>query len=203
MFVFLDKIWNFSLNFRASGRGSNLRATESLNLHRQASYSHQAHIAHSSNAPFLALDPRWLSEFGKDINLILLQIEQRINRLVVFHQPALTISEQIKLINELIGFIKNILVTCSYIQSSLISEKQRELKLFADQLIRKSHHEHEQHISLELRDRLTRLLYDLIVILVGYVHTYCHAYLIPYEVEIYNEEKVSIDIDELKYLVCI
>ncbi|CAF3397978.1 unnamed protein product [Rotaria sp. Silwood1] len=184
---------------RNSHRLSTVRQSKSLNLHKQATYSHQAHIAHSSNAPFLASDPRWLEEFQKDINLILIQIEQRFNRLVQFHQPILSINEQIKLINELIGFIKNIQVTCSYIQSSLIIDKQRDLKNFADQLIRKSHHEHEQQTSLEINEKLTRLLYDTLVILVNYIQTYCHAYLIPYEVEIYNDKNLSIDIEQLKY----
>ncbi|CAF3475281.1 unnamed protein product [Rotaria sordida] len=185
---------------RNSHRSSTaLRSTKSLNIHKQATYSHQAHIAHSSNAPFLASDPRWLDEFRKDIELILLQIEQRFNRLVLFHQPILSISEQIKIINELIGFIKNIQVTCSYIQSSLISDKQRELKIFADQLIRKSHNEHEQQITLEIHEKLTRLLYDSLVIFVNYIQTYCHSYLIPYEVELYNDKNISINIEELKY----
>ncbi|CAF4398402.1 unnamed protein product [Rotaria sp. Silwood2] len=182
-------------------RLSTIRPTKSssLNINKQATYSHQAHIAHSSSAAFLASDPRWLEEFQKDISLILVQIEQRFNRLVQFHQPILSINEQIKIINELIGFIKNIQVTCSCIQSSLIIDKQRELKIFADQLIRKSHNEHEQQISFEMHEKLTRLLYDSLVIFINYIQTYCHAYLIPYEVEIYNDKNISIDIEELKY----
>ncbi|CAF3206755.1 unnamed protein product, partial [Rotaria sp. Silwood2] len=184
-------------------RLSTIRPTKSssLNINKQATYSHQAHIAHSSSAAFLASDPRWLEEFQKDISLILVQIEQRFNRLVQFHQPILSINEQIKIINELIGFIKNIQVTCSCIQSSLIIDKQRELKIFADQLIRKSHNEHEQQISFEMHEKLTRLLYDSLVIFINYIQTYCHAYLIPYEVEIYNDKNIAIDIEELKYSV--
>ena len=170
-------------------------------MNKQATYSHQAHIAHSSLAPFLASDPRWLDEFRKDINLILVQIEQRFNRLVAVHQPTLSTSEQIKLINELIGFIRNVQVTCSYIQSALIVDKQRELKIYADQLIRRSQNEHEKQSSPQTQQNLTRLLYDLMVTLVSYIQTYCHAYLIPYEVELYNNETTSIDLDRLKYPV--
>ncbi|CAF1537862.1 unnamed protein product, partial [Rotaria sordida] len=93
------------------------------------------------------------------MNLILVQVEQRFNRLVSFHQPALSISEQIKIITELISFIKNTQITCSSIESSLISDKERELKQFADQLIRKSHNEHLEQISIEMHEQLTRLLY--------------------------------------------
>ena len=103
---FLTRLFYFYDIFRQSHQLSALHRTKSLNVNKQATYSHQAHIAHSSNAPFLASDPRWLDEFRKDINLILVQIEQRFNRLVISHQPMLSISEQIKTINELIGFIK-------------------------------------------------------------------------------------------------
>ncbi|CAF0889442.1 unnamed protein product [Adineta steineri] len=184
---------------RSPHRLSHVHRTKSLNVNKQATYSHQAHIAHSSNAPFLASDPRWLVEFRKDINLILSQIEQRFNRLVISHQPQLSISEQIKTINELLGFIKNIQVTCSYIQSSLIVEKERELKIYADQLIKKSQFERDQQQSPQIQQSLTRLLYDLLVTLVNYIRTYCHAYLIPYEVEIYNDENSITDLELLKY----
>ncbi|CAF4458276.1 unnamed protein product [Rotaria socialis] len=184
---------------RSLNKSATLRSTKSLNANKQATYSHQAHIAHSSNAPFLASDPRWLEEFQKDMNLILVQVEQRFNRLVSFHQPVLSISEQIKIITELISFIKNTQVTCSSIQSSLISDKQRELKQFADHLIRKSHNERLEQISIEMHEKLTRLLYDSLIIIIGYVQTYCHAYLIPYEVELYNDQNISIDVEQLKY----
>jgi hypothetical protein len=113
----------------------------------------------------------------------------------------LSISEQIKTINELIGFIKNIQVTCSYIQSSTIIEKQRELRIYADQLIKKSQNEHDKQISPPIHQNLTRLLYDLLVTFVSYIQTYCHAYLIPYEVELYNDDNSSIDIERLKFPV--
>jgi hypothetical protein len=190
-----------SANFRSPHRLSAVHRTVSLNVNKQATYSHQAHIAHSSTAPFLASDPRWLDEFRKDINLILSQIEQRFNRLIASQQSNLSISEQIKIINELIGFIRNIQVTCSYIQSSLIVEKQRELKIYADQLIKKSVNEKEQQISPQIQQNLTRLLHDLLITLVNYIQTYCHAYLIPYEVELYNDENVTINIEKLKYPV--
>lgn len=101
----------------------------------------------------------------------------------------------------MIGFIRNIQVTCSYIQSSLIVEKQRELKTYADQLIRKSQTNHEQQLSPTIHQTLTRLLYDLLVTLVNYVQTYCHAYLIPYEVELYDNDNQTIDVEQLKYPV--
>ncbi len=189
------------LIFRSPHQNSHLHRTKSFNANKKATYSHQAHIAHSSNAPFLASDPRWLDEFRKDINLILIQIEHRFNRLVVSYQLMLSISEQIKIINELIGFIKNIQVTCSYIQSSLIIDKQRELKLYADQLIKKSQNENDPLISPQIHQNFIRLLYNLLVTLVNYIQTYCHAYLIPYEVELYNDENISIDIERLKYPV--
>lgn len=133
--------------------------------------------------------------------MMLSQIEQRFNRLVIAHQPKLSISEQIKTINELIGFIKHIQLTCSSIQSSSIVEKQRELKLYADQLIQKSQHANDQQLSSPLHQNLTRLLYDFLVTLVNYIRAYCHAYLIPYDIELYNDEDGAIDIERLKYPV--
>lgn len=171
-----------------------------MNPNKKLNYSHQAHYAHSSKAPFLASDPRWLDQFRVDIQLILVEIERRFN-LLVGSTSTLVMSEQIKLINELIGFIKHIQVTCSYIQSSLIVDKQRELKLFADQLIRKSQHEHQVTISNDEQMKLSRLLYDLIVTIISYMETYCQAYLIPYEVQIYNDENPIIHLDQLKYPV--
>ncbi len=187
--------------FRSSHGLSHLHASKSMRSDKQASYSHQAHIAHSSEAPFLASDPNWLEEFRKDISLILSQIEHRFNRLVLPYQSMLSISEQIKLINELIGFIRNIQITCSYIQSSLIVVKQKELKIYADELIKKSQNESEPTISLESHQAFIRLLHNLLVTIVNYVQTYCHAYLIPYEVKLYNDENTSIDIERLKYPV--
>ena len=118
-----------------------------MNVNKQATYSHQAQFAHSSNAPFLASDPHWLDEFRKDISLILNQIEQRVNRLVLPYQSMLPINEQIKSINELIGFIRSMQITCSYIQSSRIGDKQTELKTYADQLIKKSQNDNDPSIS--------------------------------------------------------
>lgn len=203
MFVclFFQKFNNLFLIFRSSHGLSHVHRTKSLNVNKQATYSHQAHIAHSSNAPFLASDPRWLEEFRKDINLMLSGIGQRFNRLVVSYQSMLSISEQIKIINELLGFIKNIQVTCSYIQSSLIVDKQRELKIYADQLIKKSQNENEQQLTPDIHQNFIRLLYNLVVTLVNYIQTYCHAYLIPYEVELYSDENTSIDIQRLKHPV--
>lgn len=169
-----------------------------MNVNRHTTYSLQADIARSSNAPFLASDARWLEEFRMDINMMLSQIEQRFNALI---DARLPVNEQIKKLNELIGFVKHIQVTCSAIQSSSIVEKQRELKLYADQLISKSQRERDQRISPPVHQNLTRLLYDLLVTLVNYVHTYCHAYLIPFHVELYNDEHGVIDIEQLKYPV--
>ena len=169
-----------------------------MNTTKQGTYSHQAHIAHSSTAPFLASDPHWLDEFRTDINMILSQVDQRFNRLVAPNAPLLSSSEQIKLLNELIGFIRNVQITCSYIQSALIVDKQRELKNYADQLIVKSQSNSTSNLG-ESREILIRLLYDTLVTLISYIQTYCHAYLIPYEVEIYNEENASIELDKFKY----
>lgn len=113
----------------------------------------------------------------------------------------LPISEQIKIINELIAFIKNIQVTCSYIQSSLIVDKQHDLKIYADQLIKKSQYDINQTVTPQNHQNFIRLLYNLIVTLVNYIQAYCHAYLIPYEVELYDDENITIDIQQLKYPV--
>lgn len=174
-----------------------------MGAEKQANYSHQAHIAHSSGAPFLASDPHWLTEFRKDIDMLLKEIEQRFNRLVLPHQSMLPINEQIKVINDLIAFIRQIQNMCSCIQSSFLVDKQHELKTYADQLIKKSQTEPESTITSHNHRNLIRLLYNLLVTFVQYIQTYCHAYLIPYDVEIYNDENPSIDLERLKYPVSI
>ena len=45
------------------------------------------------------------------------------------------------------------------------------------------------------------LLHNLLVTIAHYIQTYCHAYLIPYEVELYNDENPSIDLERLSYPV--
>lgn len=172
-----------------------------MNTTKPGTYSHQAHIAHSSQAPFLASDPHWLDEFRTDINLILHQIEQRFNLLLRPRSSNYSIGEQIRLLNELVGFIRKIQITCSCIQSALIVDKQRELKTYADQLIVKSQMTDEQNSLGDSSESFTRLLYDTLLTLISYIQTYCHAYLIPYEVEIYNDERPSIELNELKYPV--
>ena len=172
-----------------------------MGAEKQATYTHQAQIACSSNAPFLASDPQWLSEFRKNIDIILKDIEQRFNRLVLPHQSMVPINEQIRVINEFIGFIRHIQMICSYIQSSFIVEKQNELKTYADNLIRKSQAESEPTITPQNHRNLIRLLYNFLATIVQYIQSYCHAYLIPYDVEIYNEENPSIDLERLKYPV--
>ena len=191
----------FSSRFRSPQHKSQIRRTKTMGAEKQANYSHQADIACSSNAAFLASDPHWLSEFRKDIDLLLKDIEQRFNRLVLPHQSMLPINEQIKAINGLIGFIRQIQMTCSCIQSSFLVDKQHELKTYADQLIKKSQTETESIITPQSHRGLIRLLYNLLVTLVQYIQTYCHAFLIPYDVELYNDENPSIDLERLKYPV--
>lgn len=201
-YSFSDRFFIISnCQFRSPHGKNNLRRTKTMGAEKQASYTHQAQIASSSNAPFLASHPQWLSEFRKNIDVILQQIEQRFNRLVLPYQSMLPINEQIRVINEFIGFIRSIQVTCSYIQSSFIVEKQNELKTYADNLIRKSQAETEPTITSQNHRSLIRLLYNFLVTIVQYIQSYFHAYLIPYDVEIYNDDNPSIDLERLKYPV--
>ncbi|CAF4197511.1 unnamed protein product, partial [Rotaria sp. Silwood2] len=169
------------------------QSTKSLNKNKQKKSLDQTRSFPSSN-------PRWLEEFRQNINSTLEQIEQRFNRLINPNSPELSINEQIKLIQELIGYNKTIQNTCLDIQSPLFIEKQRELKLYTAQLIKQSQNENKQILTSQTSENLVRLLFDLLLTLMTYIQTYCQAFLIPYEVEIYNDDNKSIDIEQVKSL---
>jgi hypothetical protein len=163
-----------------------LQSIKSLNKNKQIISSDQTR----SLIPF---DSRWLEEFRQNINRTLEQIEQRFNHLINPNSSSLPTDEQIKSIQELINYIKTIQITCSDIQSSLIVDKQRELKVYTIELMKKSLNKNQ-----EIYQNLTRLLIDLLLTLINYIQTYCQAFLIPYEVEIYNNENQTINIEQFK-----
>ncbi|CAF0926564.1 unnamed protein product [Adineta steineri] len=160
--------------------------TKTSNKNKQSKSSDQVRL----------FDSHWIEEFRQNINTKFEQIEQCINHLINPNLPLLSIDEQIKSIQELINYIKTIQITCSDIQSPLIIDKQRELKTYINELIRKSSNGTE-------RQALVRLLFDSLLAIIKYIETYCQAFLIPYEVEIYNNEHQSIDIEQLKSLLSI
>ena len=98
----------------------------------------------------------------------------------------------------MINCIQIIQNTCSNIRSALFLDKQRELNAFIVYLIQQSQNNNEQiFISQSIR----QLLNDLLLTFIKYIQTYCQTFLIPYEVEIYNDENQSIDIEQLTTLV--
>ncbi|CAF0721214.1 unnamed protein product [Didymodactylos carnosus] len=189
-------------NLQTSSSSTSTGLSRTLST-RYPTMTNQPNLARSSHAPFLASDPLWLKAFKQDIDFILKQVEQRINKLLSFLLDQNTTNnlevEQRKIINELFGFIKNIQVTCSYIESFLIVEKQRELRLYIDKITRQSL---SKEISSELSSasnnkELIRLLYELVVTLVNYVRTYCNSYLIPYKLYLNDEQNNDINIEQL------
>ena len=78
--------------------------------------------------------------------------------------------------------------------SSSVVDKQCELNRYTIQLIRKS----QAILSPQMHENLKRLLWDLLITMIKYIHTYCEAFLIPYEVEICNDENKSIDIESFQ-----
>jgi hypothetical protein len=164
---------------------------KSLNKNKQIMPSDQTRSC-------LAFNPRWIEEFRLNMNRALEHFEQHFNRLINPNLSLLSINEQIKSIQALLDYIKPIQITCSDIQSSLIVDKQRELKDYITQLIKKSQDDKKQNLSSQMHENLIRLLWDLLITLIKYIQTYCQAFLIPYEVEIRNEDNKSTDIERFK-----
>jgi len=78
-------------------------------------------------------------------------------------------------------------------------DKQRELKIYNLQLRKKF--ENEEILSSEISQNFIQLLCDFLVTFIKYIQTYCQAFLIPYHVEIYDQENKSIDIEQFTSLV--
>lgn len=145
---------------------------------------------------FICFNSQLLKEFRQNLNEILEQIERCFNHLI---NPNLSINEQIKLIEELIINIKTIQIICSNIRSSLMIAKQREFKIYKHQLIKTF--ENNQILSPEILKNFQKLLWDSLLTIRKYIQTYCQAFLIPYQVEICDQENKSIDIEQLTFLV--
>ena len=122
---------------------------------------------------------------------------KRFNRLVNPSVMISSIDEHSKQIQGLLNFIKNIQIACSGIRSSPLMEKQSDIKAYLNQLTQSFPAEQPVALTAEATQHLTGLLYQLLSILISHIHTYANAFLIPYEVEIYNDKNDSIDIQRL------
>ena len=145
----------------------------------------------------LMSDVQWLEGFRKNLHSSLIHIEERFNRLV---NPSLMISsidEHSKQIQGLLNFIKNVQIACSGIQPSALIEKQNDIRAYINQFTQNFSSEQPVALTSEATQHLTRLLYQLLSILISHIHTYTNAFLIPYEVEIYNDASESIDLQRL------
>ncbi len=131
----------------------------------------------------ISFDSHWLEEFHQNLNQIFEQIERCFNNLI---NENISINKQIKLIQELIIYIKNIQIICSNIRSPLMINKERQLNIYKNQLSKND----------EISQNLIELLYDVLRTIMTYIQTYCQAFLIPYQIEICNQENQSINIEQ-------
>ena len=145
----------------------------------------------------LIFDAQWLEEFRKNLHSSLTHIEERFNRLVNPSMVISSIDEHSNQIQGLFNFIKNVEVTCSGIQSTPLLEKQNDIKAYINQMTQKFSNEQLVSFTADMTPHLIQLLYELLVILISHIHTYSNAFLIPYEVDIYNDENESFDIQRL------
>ena len=145
----------------------------------------------------LISDAQWLEEFRKNLHSSLTHIEERFNRLVNPSMVISSIDEHSNQIQGLFNFMKNVQITCSGIQSTPLVEKQNDIKTYINQMTQKFSSEQLVSFTADMTPHLTRLLYELLVILISHIHTYSNAFLIPYEVDIYNDENESLDIQRL------
>lgn len=132
---------------------------------------------------FIPSNYRWFEEFHDNLNPIIQQIERCFNDLI---ERNLSINEQIQIIEDLINYLKTIQIICSEIRSPLMSNKQQELKYYKIQL-RKNQNSED----------LIQLVWNVLLTIGKYIQTYCQAFLIPYEVEICDDEYEAIDIEQL------
>ncbi len=131
----------------------------------------------------ISFDSHWLEEFHQNLNQIFEQIERCFNNLI---NENISINKQIQLIQELINYIKNIQIICSNIRSPLMINKERQLNIYKNQLSKND----------EISQNLIELLYDVLRTIMTYIQTYCQAFLIPYQIEICNQENQSINIEQ-------
>jgi hypothetical protein len=133
---------------------------------------------------FIPSNSRRLEEFRDNLNPIFQQIERCFNDLI---DRNLSINEQIQLIDDLINYLKNIQLICSEIRSSLMINKQQELK----------HYKIRLSETNQISEDLIQLVWNVLLTVGKYIQTYCQAFLIPYEIEICDNEYEAIDIEQL------
>ena len=137
---------------------------------------------------FIPSDCRWLEEFQRDLSQSLQHIERCFNEFLGGNRSLL--NEQIQLIEEFIQQIKTIERICSHIRSPALFSRLPDLKNLKNQFKR-------QVSSEQISEELIRLFWSILRTIQTYIQTYCQAFLIPYDVEVSNEENQSIDIDQL------
>ena len=154
---------------------SNFRLTEISNRNKQMNSVDQTRW-------FVPSDSRWLEAFRRNLDQIFEQIERCFNTLADQNLP---LNEQLQLIEHLINYTKTIQIICSEIRSPSMVNKQRELKIYKTQLTNQSEN-----------DDLIQLFWNVILTIVKYIHTYSQAFLIPYEVEICDNDNIPIKIEQ-------
>lgn len=143
-------------------------------------------------------DYLWIEEFRHKIELKFEKIQQSLNSLINPKSPEIPAKQQIEWIKELLGYCKTIQIICSNIRSTTFIDKQLQLNLYTIRLVQQPQNNHDKSFAIEPPQTL---LIDLILGLMKYIHTYCQTFLIPYEVEAYNDEIGSIDLQQLKFSV--
>jgi hypothetical protein len=136
---------------------------------------------------FIPSNCGWLEEFRDNLNQIFQQIERCFNGLI---EQNLTIDEQIQLIDELINYLKNIQNICSKIRSISMMRRQRELKHYKTQL-------KKQTEKSSISEDFIQLIWNVLLTIGKYIQTYCQAFLIPYEVEICDDDYEAVDTEQL------
>lgn len=136
---------------------------------------------------FIPSDSRWLEEFHRDLSQSLQHIERCFNE---FLDENRSLNEQIKLIDDFIQQIKTIETICSHIRSPSLFACLLDLKNLKNHLKRQVNNE-------QITDELIRLFWNVLRTIQTYIQTYCQAFLIPYSIEVVNQDNQSIDIEQL------
>lgn len=155
-----------------------------MNKNRQSIFFDETHS-------FMSFNYQWLDNFRENLNEIFEQFSECFNNLI---EKNLSINEQLQFIEQLVTYIKTIQMICSNIRSTVLSDKQRQLKLYKRHLIKNSSNEF-------ITENLKELLYELLRTLNKYIQRYSQAFSIPYQLEILDQDDQSIDFEQLIFTV--
>ena len=160
-----------------------LQTTKSTTKHKPIPYTDCIHS-------FFASDSQWLDDFRKSIETTFVHIEKRFNVLVHPVKPIRSTKELETSARSLFEFLKDIQRVLLNIPSQRFLDKQNEIKAMVFPVNPRS----PIVFNSEFDEKLARLFYELLVVLDDLLRKFCDAFLVPFQLEIFNDEQQNIDL---------